>query len=721
MFARLVFPIPLEHAFTYVIPEGLERKARPGCRARASLGRKKLTGVIIAVDAEPPGTGLELKELEEVLDERPVLSQANIDLAMKLAREFQSSPGELLQQALPPASGTVAIRVVKLSEKGRAALESGAMTPLEKKAAQVIAAARRGCSPRHIQRSLERSGANALIARMRAKGLVTVEERTASPVRGPAAGAGAGPTQLRIDFGPGPADGGLAGVERAIRRRAFRPCLCFGPRESLHQTYLSLLRAVVSGGGRALVLFPEIAQAEEFRRRVRADLGRRPVLFHGRLSARQRLGAWAGLAAERAGLVIGTRSAVLLPGRGPDLIIVDSEHDNAYYQEENPVYDARRAALLRAEAEGAPVVFGSPRPTVEAFFDAGRRGLLVELGGQRPSWKVTTVGHSPENGRIIGEALRVRAQERLSKGEQVVLFLNRRGFASSVSCRDCGLTPRCPRCGISLVLHRAGGSERLVCHYCNRSQPFGSACGECGGVITARRLPGIQALEEEVGRLFPKTRALRFDVDTAADPALRGRMMSRFLSGRVRLLLGTRMLAVHAPRAVAGLVGVINPETSLEAADFRAAKEVYDMVSEMAGLCRDEPSAEIVVQTSPPVHYSIETALAGDYRAFFERELGYRKLMGYPPFLELAELVLTGRDLRALGARSRRLADELRRAGPGLEVLGPALVFRSKLKGQAAVQVLVRSSNRETLEQALRDVWPAVGPRKKLRFAYRLF
>jgi primosomal protein N' (replication factor Y) len=721
VFARLVFPIPLEHSFTYLVPEGLERKARPGCRARAPLGRKKLTGVIIAVYAEPPETDLELKELEEVLDERPVLSQANIDLALRLAREFLASPGELLQQAMPPGAGPAARRVVRLSGRGRAALESGALTPLEKKAALVIAGARRGCSPRHIQRRLKRSGANALIARMQAKGLVTVEEKAGLPVRAPAAGPGAGPLQLRIDFSPGPADGGLAGVEQAIRRREFRPCLCFGPRESLLQTYLSLLRTVVAGGGRALVLFPEIGPAEEFRGRVRTGLGQRPVLFHGRLNAEQRLRAWADLAADRAAVVIGTRSAVLLPGPGPDLIIVDSEHDDAYFQEENPVYDARRAALLRAEAEGVPVVFGSPRPTVEAFYEAGRSGRLVELGRRPPSWKITTAEHSLETGRIIGEALRARVQERLNEGEQVVLFLNRRGFASSVACRDCGSIPRCPRCGIPLVLHKAGGSERLVCHYCSRSEPFGSPCGECGGVLAARRLPGVQALEEELGRLFPKTSALRFDADTAADPARRGRMMRRFLSGRVRLLLGTRMLAAHGPKALAGLVGIINPETSLEAADFRAAKEAYDMVSEMAGLCRDDPSAEIVVQTSPPVHYSIETALAGDYRAFFERELGYRKLMGYPPFAELAEMVLTGRDLRALGARSRRLADELQRAGPGVEVLGPALVYRSKLKGQAAVQVLARSSNREALEQAMRDVWPGVGPRKKLRFAYRLF
>lgn len=721
MFASLVFPIPLENSFTYLVPEGLEHKARPGCRARAPLGRKKLTGVIIAVHAEPPEAGLELKELEEVLDEKPVLSPAGIDFVLRLAREFLTSPGELMQQALPPGVGPAARMVVTLSDRGREALESGALTPLEKKAALVLAAAKRGCSPRHIQRSLERSDVSALVARMRAKGLVTVEEKAAPPVRSPAKGPGAGPVQLRIDFSPGPVEDILAGIERAASRREFRACLCFGPRESLLRTYFSLLRAVVAGGGRALVLFPEIEQAEEFSRSVRAELGRNPVLFHGRLSVRRRLQAWAGLAADGPAVVVGTRTAVLLPGRGIDLIIVDSEHDGAYYQEENPVYDARRAALLRAESESVPVVFGSPRPTIETFFAAGGSRRLVELEGHPHSWKVTTTAHSPEAGRIIGEALRGKVQERLNEGDRIVLFLNRRGFASSAACRECGSIPRCPRCGIPLVLHKAGGSERLVCHYCNRSRPFGAACEECGGVIKARRLPGIQALEEEIGHLFPKTRALRYDADTAADPDLRRRIMNRFLSGRGRLLLGTRMLAVHAPRAVAGLVGIVNPETSLEAADFRASKEVYDMVSEMAGLCRDEPDAEVVVQTSTPVHYSIETALAGDYRAFFERELGYRKLMGYPPFAETAEMVLTGRDLRSLGARSRRLAEDLRRAGPGLEVLGPALVYRSKLHGQAAVQVLARSSNREVLEQALRDVWPGVGPRKKLRLAYRLF
>jgi len=374
--------------------------------------------------------------------------------------------------------------------------------------------------------------------------------------------------------------------------------------------------------------------------------------------------------------------------------------------------------VLRARADGAVAVLASSRPSVEAFYEAGRLGNLIDLGGGPPRDGVTIVERDRDL-PLVSVELERRLRANLARGETAILFLNRRGYAAQVACSRCGGVPRCPRCDIALVFHKAG--SRLVCHYCDHAVDVRKGCAACGGEIEVRRGAGTQAIEEELGRLFPGVRTGRLDADTAGEPGARERLLADFARGRIPLLVATRLL-LHQPGVPrAGLVAVLSPEAILGFSDYRAGERTFQAVSAMLDLRRGTPDAEAVIQTASPVHFSVAAAAAGDYRAFFDREIEFRRVMGYPPFASLVEVLLQGRDLRTLGARSRQLLASFQKNAVGLEVLGPAFAPVSRVKDLSRVQFVLKSSDRRRIDRALRGALPGVRLKKTLTFSYSPF
>lgn len=669
LFAQVVFPLPLDQVFTYAVPEASRDKARPGARVLAPLGPRREKGFIVEVTAEPPGASIKVKPLLEVLDDRPFREERFLEFTRRLAAEFHCSWGELLQASLPPSLTLRTKTSAVLTGLGRERLEAKGLGPRERAVAALLAEAPKGRSPVFLRRKTGGKDVSGLLGRMEKKGLVRV---TAAPAPAPRGGGGpdaAGrPVQLGLAFPEAAREAGpLAPVEAALAGGRGGAFLLVGPEEPRRAAVRTLVRQAVGAGGRVLWLFPEVAPTAGLAAEFKEAYGRAAVVFHGRMTEKQKEDAWRALRSGRAGLVAGTRSALFAETGPLRLVVVDGEQDDSYVQAESPGYDARRGAVLRARSEGAVAVLTSSRPTVEAFAEAARAGALIDLGSGPPRDGVTVVEHARDVPLVSAELGR-RLRANLARGGSAILFTNRRGYAAQVACAGCGTVPRCPRCDIALVYHKAEG--RLVCHYCNEAVEVSRACAACGGGIAVRRGAGTQAVEEELGRLFPGVRTGRFDADAAGDPESRRKLLAEFGRGRVPLLVATRLL-VHQPDAPkAGLVAVLRPEAILGFSDYRAGQKTFETVSALLDVRSDESGAEAVIQTAAPAHFSIAAAAAGDFRAFYEGEAAFRRVMGYPPFAHLAEVVLQGRDVRALGRRSRELRALLQGAGPELEVLG---------------------------------------------------
>ena len=720
VFARVVFPLPLDQSFLYAVPESCRAAARPGTRVVAPLGTRRQHGFIVAVTTEPPGPKVRVKDLIQVLDDRPFRDERFLEFTGRLGAEFHSSWGEILQASLPPSLAARMRITVVLTEAGREALAKSGLGPKARLLADILAGAPKGRSPRSLQRRMEGADVSGLINRMQKSGLVAVERKT-GPTARPSRpeGVAEGHVQLGLAFPEALREAGaLAEVERDIVEGHSAAWYLFGSDRPRRAAFQTLVRRAVSAGGRVLYLAPEVGPTEILVAAFKKDYGRQAVVFHGRMTEKQREEAWRLLRSGRAALAAGTRSALFLETGPLRLIAVDNEQEESYVQAEDPSYDARRGAWLRAGSEGAVAVFGSSRPTIEAFSEARRRGALIELGSEPRPAGVTIVDHSGD-APVVSRELEQKLKARLEKGDRAILVLNRRGYAAQVVCSGCGQAPHCPRCDIALVYHKA--ENRLICHYCNYSADSGHACADCGGRIVVRRGAGTQAVEEELARLLPKVCVARFDADTASRPEDKERLMADFAKGRAPVLVGTQLL-VHQPGVPkAGLVAVLRPEYLLGFSDYRAGQRTFEAVSAALDLCRESADAEAVIQTAPPVHFSIAAAAAGDYRAFYDREIEFRRVLSYPPFASLAEVLLQGRDVRTLGAKSRELRALFQKCGPSLEVLGPAFAPIARVRDVSRVRFILKASDRETIDRALRESLPKIRLKKTITFSYSPF
>lgn len=720
VFARVVFPLPLDQSFLYAVPEASRAAARPGVRVIAPLGTRRQHGFIVAVTTEPPGPEVKVKDLIQVLDDRPFRDERFLEFTGRLSAEFHSSWGEILQTALPPSLAAKTKAVVVLTEAGREALARAELGPKARLLAAALAGATKGRSPLFLRRKMGGTDVSGLIARMAKNGLVVVERKTESlprPTRD--RGAVEGSIQLGLAFPEALREAGvLVPVEKDIAEGRSGAWYLFGSDRPRRAAFQSLVRSVVGAGGRVLYLFPEIAPTESLVMAFKADYGRTAVVFHGGMTAKQREEAWRVLRSGRAALVAGTRSALFLETGPLRLIAVDDEQEESYFQAENPSYDGRRGAWLRARSEGAVAVFGSSRPTVEAFIEARKKGALIELGIDPRPAGVTLVDHTGD-APVISRELEKKLRANLDTGEPAILFLNRRGYAAQVVCSGCGRPPRCPRCDIALVYHKA--EDRLICHYCNYSVDARHACADCGGEVVIRRGAGTQAVEEELVRLFPKVPVGRFDADTASKPEERERILGDFAKGRILLLVGTQMLVHQAGVPKVGLVAVLRPESLLGFSDYRAGQKTFEAVSAMLDFRREAADATAVIQTQAPAHFSIAAAAAGDYSAFYDREIEFRRVLNYPPFASLAEVLLQGRDVRALGAKSRELRALLQGYAPSLEILGPAFAPVARVRDLSRVQFILKAAERAMIDRALRETLPKIRLKKAVVFSYAPF
>ena len=445
------------------------------------------------------------------------------------------------------------------------------------------------------------------------------------------------------------------------------------------EVYMEMIRTVVGQGRQAIVLIPEIALTYQTVMRLYRCFGDRVSIMNSRLSAGERYDQMMRAKRGEVDVMIGPRSALFTPFPDLGLIVIDEEHEPTYKSEQVPRYHAREVAVHRAEVEDASVVLGSATPSMEAMYRA-RLGeyQLYEMKNRSHMQQMATV-HTVDmrkelkngNRSILSEKLQELIEDRLNAKEQIMLFLNRRGYSGFISCRECGHVVKCPHCNVSLSVHKGG---KMVCHYCGYEQPKVTECPECGSRYIGEFRAGTQQIEREVHRLFPQARVLRMDYDTTRTRESYEQILSAFGNGQADILVGTQMIVKGHDFPDVTLVGIVAADISLYASDYRAAERTFQLLTQAVGRAgRGSKAGEAVIQTYMPEHYSIQTAAKQDYDAFYEQEILYRELMGYPPVDEMLGIYLSGKDLEKLESCAEQLAEWIRNAHvEGLCLIGPA-------------------------------------------------
>ena len=493
------------------------------------------------------------------------------------------------------------------------------------------------------------------------------------------------------------------------------------------EVYLRSVEYALDRGRGAIVLVPEISLTHQIVDRFRARFGDRVAVLHSGLSAGERFDQWRRIRSGAHPIAIGARSAIFAPVAELGFVAIDEEHDSSYKSEEGFRYHARRVAELRARAAGCPLVLGSATPAVETMFRAQVGDLeLLELPlrvESRPLPRVEIVDMRVERAQrgrrpLLSRTLRAALTETLAAGQQTILFINRRGFATMTYCFTCGHTLRCQNCDISLVYHTSGGRHRedapeqgeLRCHYCGHREAPQPLCPACRSPEGALFGLGTERIQEEVGVLFPRAHVLRLDRDTSARKGAQREILAAFYRGEADVLVGTQMVAKGHDVPGVTLVGVIAADLGLHFPDFRAAERTFQLLTQVAGRAgRGRDSGRVVVQTFLPRHYAIACARTHDYPGFYAEELSRREPHGYPPFRALVQVSLSGAEAAAVEAAANTIAGLAKTVlmsqggGETLEILGPAPAPVSRVRGQFRWQLLLLGDS-ETLRAAAQEL-----------------
>jgi primosomal protein N' (replication factor Y) (superfamily II helicase) len=724
-YVSVAVPVPFLDRLTYRVPDHLELPV-VGARVRVPIGSRIVTGCLVAQNAEAPDPDA-VKDIVEVVDREPFLPPGVVKLCEWVAEYYLAGIGDAIAVAMPPGAraratsfktrqvATITAHGLALSDaQGRAAGTTldgvERVSPKQSAALGILAGAGVGLPVGELR---DRGVTRDVLVRLAARGLVTLRaeaedrdpfERAALPDKMPDAARELTPEQ-RAAFDQ------LAAL---VDAGGFRTALLHGVTGSgKTEIYLRLSQEVQRRGRQVLLMVPEIALTPSITALFRGAFGNRVAIQHSALSDGERHDQWHRIRRGDVDLVIGTRSAVFAPLTRLGLIIVDEEHDTSYKQEETPRYHGRDVAIVRATHEGALVVLGSATPSMETYQNAASgkyaQATMERRILDRPLAAVRVVNMRAEYAEqgpdaIVSRDLAAAITDRLAKREQVLVLLNRRGYATAVFCRQCGDTFECPNCTISLTVHRARHGWRARCHYCNYSMIVPKACRKCAAPYLERAGFGTEKVEEQLAQLFPGARIGRVDRDSVKRKGALTSLLGRFSAGELDILVGTQMIAKGHDFPRVTLVGVVSADVGLGLADFRAAERTFQLLTQVAGRAgRGERTGEAIVQTIYPEHYSIQLACRQDYRAFFDREIAFRRGMRYPPMVAVINTIVRGRTFEEAMQTATEIVRRIEpaTATSGLTVLGPAPAPLVRLRGEHRVQFLVKGTRRIDMRRAL--------------------
>lgn len=681
-FADILLPLAVPRAFTYAVPEGAT--VAVGMRVRVPLGKSKVCeGVVVALHRTPPASKSGPKYMLEIIDRQPFVLPEQIRLWEWMASYYLCTTGEVMKAALPAGIRNGSYRpsaelYLRLAPEYRSAAKI-TETLEEIRRAKVQCKALLAylsflpCNPDGepqltpgderelwvLRSDITETTPAAALLKLAERGILEQREiipsdlnRVSTPLPPPEPPEPGSPYAGAVTGAFGTYNTVLLDGEIADTRNTTTPL------------YLTLAAQEIASGRQVLLLLPDTVMTTQVTNALQAAFGSRCLFFHSRLTDRARSAAWQRMIdqPDSVGLVVGTRSALFLPFRRLGLVIVDHEHDPNYRQgDPAPRYHARDTALMLGHLHGAKTLLASPAPSTESWLnatgDGGKYGHVrvpAPPGTLRPQVTVLERGKG-----LISKYLYKRIGETLAEGRQAVLFQNRRGFAPYVECANCGATPTCPNCNVTLTYHKE--SSALVCHYCGWSKPYSSACGACGMRALVPRGIGTERIEEFAAELFPETKIARMDTDTAKGAGALGRILTDLAEGETRILVGTQMVVRTAQAGERiGLVGVINADNMLAHPDFRAAERAFQLLTQLKALLPADGSGELVIQSSQRLHPALIAVANHDAEEFYLHEMEERRGLLYPPYVRMLRLTFRHPDKQLAAAAAQRCEAQLR-------------------------------------------------------------
>lgn len=481
------------------------------------------------------------------------------------------------------------------------------------------------------------------------------------------------------------------------------------------EVFMNVIKAVVDSGRQAVMLVPEIALTPQMMERFIARFGERVAVYHSGLSMGERYDEWKKMRDGTADIVIGARSAVFAPFKNIGIIIVDEEHESSYKSEVAPRYDAKEVAHFRAAQNGCAVVYASATPDIRTYYKAQNKKIdLLELktrANKRPIPEVSIVDMRAElaggNKTIFSKRLIYELSKNIENHEQSILFLNRRGFSTFVSCRSCGFVAFCPNCNISLTYHKF--NDILKCHYCGYTIRNYKECPKCGSKYIRYFGGGTQKVEEEVKKIFPNASTIRMDVDTTSRQNAHEKLLGEFEKNKIDILIGTQMVAKGLDFPNVTLVGVVSADTMLNIDDYRSSERSFDLLEQVSGRAgRAEKKGRAVIQTYSPEHNAIIYAKEHDYLSFFENEIALRKAMWYPPFCEMVSVLFTGVNESLVSQCAKNFAKAvmpIKNSTQRIQILGPVPAAITKIKNKYRWRIIIKCANADRLTKALYEAY----------------
>ena len=733
-YAAVVLPVPVNRSYIYEVPETLAARVIPGARVVVPLRRRRVVGIVTEAVSRLPSADIDVKAIISAPDDEPAISQPLLELGRWMSDYYGAPlglslrailPGPLWSVARPAGPAPAAERVLVLTGNGMDSLlerERRFKRAPQRRVVYETVEALGGSAPvSHLvgQLQLSRDSIDGLVK----QGLARIEH--VPEIRDPFA---------RLSTPPPPSltEDQRRVVEGIRGTDLHQPVLLHGVTGSGKTlVYLDVLRAVVQSGNGAILLVPEIALTPQTVARVRGVFGDNVAVLHSGLSDGERADAWRALRRGERLVAVGPRSAVFAPVQRLGAIVVDEEHEPSYKQGSAPRYHARDAAAMRAQLEGARLILGSATPSLETLDQAAQGRVttfaLPDRVGARPLPHVEVVDlrsaprivapETPPGVIPWSEALDAAISGALERREQVILLLNRRGFATFVQCPACGNVPGCPQCAIALTVHHTPLTMR--CHYCGHEEAIPEICAICGHPTQRLRGLGTQQLEHFLGLRYPRARIARMDLDTTTSKWAHHHILERVASGEVDILLGTQMIAKGLDFPNVTVVGVVDADTGLHFPDFRAGERTFQLVAQVAGRAgRGERGGRVFVQTRAPEHHAIRAAAAHSVSQFAAAELPLRSPPSppYPPRTGLVRFVIATDDHARTADLAEKVATWLRRASrerleDALTVLGPAPCPLLRLKGKWRWHILAKSAEPRVLGRVVR-AWRAKAHRE---------
>ena len=689
----------IDKVFDYKVPEDLETDIKIGIRVEVPFGKQVLDGFVLEIK-ENESIGYKLREIIRIKDKEIVLNTELLELG-KIMQEntlatLISCYQVMLPKGLKASNGTVVSKRYDIFYR----VNDSFAGKLTGKQEEVVSFIREN---KIVKKEMLCNFSSNILGTLVKKGVLLIEKREHY--------------RLSYDKELGTKMQLTNDQERVVlevlQETNFKPYLLHGVTGSgKTEVYMELIEDALNRGKSSIMLVPEISLTPQMVERFQKRFGDNIAALHSALSDGEKYDEWRRIERGEAVIVIGARSAIFAPLDNIGMIIIDEEHSDSYKQSDsNPRYNAKDIALVRAKYHNCPVIFGSATPSLEIMARA-QKGVYKYLslpnrvnGKKLPLVRIIDMNEEIKKSKgHFSRNLITAIADKLKKGEQIILLLNRRGYASIVTCKNCGYTFKCPNCDISLTFHKSSNTMR--CHYCGYGTKVYDICPECSEKAISDLGVGTQRIEEELNELFGEARILRMDVDTTSRKGAHEKMINAFKNHEYDILLGTQIVAKGLDFSNVTLVGVINADTSLNIPDFRSSENTFALLSQVAGRSgRSEKSGEVIIQTFNPEHYAISYTKTHDYIGFYNKEMYIRKTLKYPPFYYLCYIKISGKKVDEVGNEAEKIKRALVRNLYNTTVLGPtpATIFRVNNIYRYGIILKYKKEDRlkETLEKIL--------------------